>query len=263
MHITPSLAHGVLREAILSTSKRAETLANVLARKKGRTPPTFRRFDEWFRVQRGIHEKAALLIVFGMVGRRRGAFSAFLPQFKESDGEWELDIKKLFIQFSPGCLEGFNFDRLQVTISGHALERMFQRTDSIHWAVIRDCLASATLFLNAAIPAYVAKGCKQCVIPAGKGLLVGHVTEGELRLRTFLPNSNLQPKWQSMSSSLGKAVSQQQDAFNAAVLISDEDATDGIKRLLDQPEFKILHTEYFPGVDRMEAAWRSKETPAQ
>ena len=48
---------------------------------------------------------------------------------------------------------------------------------------IRDCLAGATLFLNAGIAAYTALGCKQCAIPAEKGLLLGQVIEDRLALR--------------------------------------------------------------------------------
>jgi len=97
-----------------------------------------------------------LLIVFGRIGRRGGAFSAFTPEFEEVEGGWDLKIRQLALKVSPGCLEQISWERLPVTISGHALERMFQRTNSIEWPVIRDCLASATLLLNAAIPAYIA-----------------------------------------------------------------------------------------------------------
>ncbi len=227
-----------------------------------RVPATYRRFDEWFRTQRRIHEQAALLIVFGRIGRRRGAFSAFTPQFQEAGGGWALEIKQLSVKFSPGRLEQLSLERLPVTISGHALERMFQRTDSIRWPVARDCLAGATLLLNVAIPAYVGAGCRQCVIPAEKGMLVGQVVEGELALRTFLPEPALQPKYQSLLSDLNRFIAQHKPAIETAALTPDDEPAIALKALLTLGKHKWLVEPYVPGVDAMKGAWRSRETAA-
>ena len=110
----------------------------ALKRTRIRAPSTYRLFDEWFRKYRGIHEQAALLIVFGKIGRRRGAFAAFTPLFEEAGGGWDLKIRQISMKFSPGRVEQVSVESMPVTISGHALERMFQRTDSIQWPVVRD-----------------------------------------------------------------------------------------------------------------------------
>ena len=262
MVVTTSLARGALQEAVRLHSAKVEAMWEALTRTPMRVPATYRRFDEWFRTHRRIHEQAALLIVFGKIGRRRGALSAFTPQFQEVGTGWELEIRQLSVKFSPGCLEQISLERLPVTISGHALERMFQRTDSIRWPVVRDCLAGATLFLNAAITAYVAAGCKQCVIPADKGVLVGHVVEGELALRTFVPEQAIQPKWQSLLSDLKKFIVQHKLEIETSALTQDDEPAIALKALLTSGKHKWLFEPYVPGVDLMEGAWRNIETAA-
>ena len=259
MVVTNSLARGAVREAVRLNKSRVDSMLASLRRERIRAPATHRRFDEWFRTQRHVYEEAALLIVFGKIGRRRGAFSAFWPQFREFEGAWMLDITHLSIVFSPGRLEQVGLELLPVSISGHALERMFQRTDSIQWVSVRDCLAGATLFLNAAIPAYIAARCNQCVIPAEKGVLVGQVVDGSLALRTFLPASALQPRWQTTLSDLNNFSVQHKLAIDTAALTSDDAASVALQELLTTAKYEWLRDRYAPGIDLMEEAWRSKE----
>ena len=87
MIVTQSLAHGAVREAVRLTSEKVDAMWKALERVGIDAPSTYRRFDEWFRKYRGIYERAALLIVFGKIGRRRGAFSAFTPAFEEVAGD--------------------------------------------------------------------------------------------------------------------------------------------------------------------------------
>lgn len=262
MIVTPSLASGAVREAARSSSAAAREMLIALERTGIEAPPTYRRFDEWFRKHRVIHEQCALLIVFGKIARRRGAFSAFMPVFGEDSGGWELEIRQLSVKFSPGYLEHVSMKRLPVTISGHALERMFQRTGSIQWSMVRDCLADAALLLNAAIPAHVAAGCKQCAIPAEKGLLVGRVVGSELAFRTFLPGLALQPKWQMLLSDLTKFPVEHKQAVETSALTSDDEAESAMKTLLGSGKHKWLFEPFAPGVDPLNEAWHSKETTA-
>ncbi len=262
MFVTPSLAHGAVREAVRLNSAKFDAMWAALRRTRIEAPSTYRRFDEWFRKYRGIHEQAALLIVFGRIGRRRGAFTAFTPAFEEVDGGWDLRIRQISLKFSPGCLEQISVENLPVTISGHALERMFQRTNSIEWPVIRDCLASATVLLHTAIRAYVAAGCKQCAIPAEKGLLVGQVVGRKLVLRTFLPELALQPKWQTLLSDLNTFIAKHKLAIETAALAPDDEPAIALRALLTLRKHQWLLEPYLPGVDPLEDAWRSRETAA-
>jgi hypothetical protein len=137
---------------------------------------------------------------------------------------------------------------------------MFQRTGSIQWSMIRDCLADAALILNAAVPAYIGAGCKQCAVPAEKGLLVGQVVEGELALRTFLPELELQSKWQMLLSDLKNFPLQHKLAVETSALTADDDAVNALKTLLRLGKYKWLFDPYAPGLDLLDCAWRSKET---
>ena len=260
MLVTPRLASGAVREAARLNSLAAKAMMDALKRETFKAPATYRRFDAWFRRHRAIHEHCALLIVFGSIGRRRGAFSAFLPVFAEGGGRWELEIQQMSARFVPGDFEHIGVKRLPVTISGHALERMFQLTGSIQWSMVRDCLAAAALLLNAAIPAYIGAGCKQCAIPAGKGLLVGHVVEGELQLRTFLPGTELRPKWRLLLSDLETFPVKHRQAIETAALIADDDAANALQTVLGSAQHQWLLEPYAPGVDPVNEAWHSRET---
>ncbi len=258
MVITTSLAHGAVREAVRLNIAKVEAMLAAQKRSPFKAPATYRRFDEWFRLQRRIFEQAALLIVFGKIGRRRGAFTAFIPAFQETDGIWELEIEQLSVQFSPGHLERLHQERLAVTLSGHALERMFQRTESIEWPVIRDCLAGATLFLNAGIAAYTAMGCKQCAIPAEKGLLLGQVIEDRLALQTFVPGHELQPKYRTLMADLDQFVTRHHDAVETSALTSDPEAAAVLQELLSRGPHRWMMEPYTPGVDPGDKAWDSR-----
>ena len=258
MFVTPSLAHGAVREAVRLSSEKSDRLWDALSRTQVGAPSTYRRFGEWFRKYHGLHEQAALLIVFGKIGRRRGALSAFTPVFEEVEGGWDLDIRRLSMIFSPGRLEHIGLERLPVTIAGHALERMFQRTDSIQWLVVRDCLASATLLLSASVSAYITAGCKQCAVPAEKGLLVGQVVEGKLALRTFLPEREISPKWRMLLSDLNAFIARHKLAIETSALTPDDEAATALKAVLTSRKYNWLFEPYVRGVDSMESAWRSR-----
>lgn len=263
MLVTPSLASGAVKEAARSNSAAVSAMLNELKRRRIKAPATYRRFNEWFRTNRHLHEHCALLIVFGAIARRGGAFSAFMPLFQEGGGGWELEIRQLSVRFSPGQLEFVSLERMPVTISGHALERMFQRNGTIQWSMVRDCLAAATLLLNAAVPAYVAAGCRQCAIPAEKGLLVGQVVAGELALRTFLPALDLRPRWQSLLSDLTNFPVKHKQAVEVSALTSDNEAANALQTLLRSGKHDWLFDPYVPGVDARDEAWRSKESAGE
>lgn len=259
MVVTSSLARGAVRAAAETQSR---AVADALARlKKGslELPASLRRFARWFHKIHAMHENHALLIVFGMIGRRKGGFAAFLPQFEEIDNAWNLGISALHIEFSPGNLDAINQNELSVRISGHAIERMFQRANTIEWAVIRDCLAGATLFLSTVADAYVKTGCKRCAIPAEKGMLVGQIADEIIYLRTFLPDFQLSQKWQSLYEELLAFSANNAEAINAAVLVPDDEVVRLFGEILKSGRYGWLFQPYVPGYDLMEDAWRSSE----
>lgn len=260
MVVTPSLARGAVREAVRVNGAKWEGMHRELQRTRIKAPPTFRRFGDWFRTYRRIHEQVSILIICGLIGRRRGALTAFNPLFIEVGQGWVLKIQRVSLEITPGRVERFDSELLPVTIDGHALERMFQRTDSIKWSVVRDCLATAIMFMNTAIHAYGEAGCKQCALPAEKGLLVGEVVEGELALNTYLSATTLQPKWDKLLSDINIFGINQKDLIHVSALTGNVDAGVALTTVLGAGKHKWLLDPYARGVDRMEEAWRSRDT---
>jgi len=259
MVVTQSLAKGVLREVVRKQSDTREELSARMRIAGLRPPSTKRGFAGWFRERVAIHEREALLIVHGMAGRRTGAFAAYSPTFLEHDSAWTVQISLLYIEFRPGRIDRIETETLPVTISGHALERMFQRTDSIDWRITRDCLAGAVLFANAAARAWLESGCEQCAVLAEKGMLVGRIVDGTLHLRTFLPESQLGARWSALHRDLKAYSEEHKQAINAAALGSSDDVGNVFGQLLESGSHRWLFRSYAPGEDPDEDAWRAHE----
>lgn len=259
MVVTASLARGVVRAAANDSSRAWENALAKLQKHDFSPPATLRGFSKWFRTHNVIFEKYALLFVYGMVERRRGRHCVYLPDFEEIDGGWILTVSAVSLDCTPGWIGEAKKIELPGLISGHALERMFQRADTINWSIIRDCLAGATLFLNAVASAYLESGYKRCAIIAEKGLLVGQVSGGVLQLRTFLPSSNLNPKWQSLYDDLVDFSLRNKEEINNSALTQGKDAAHLFRTFLESRKHSWLQNAYVPGEDPLEEAWQSRE----
>jgi hypothetical protein len=258
MIVTQSLARGAVRAAAARHSEAAARAYSRLVKSGVSAPATLRRYSAWFRKHQGIFERDALLIALGGVSRRGGAFCAYSPAFEKSEKGWELGIRKLRIEFVPGDIVAIDEERMPVRISGHALERMFQRINTIDWPVIRDCLASVTHFLCAVGQEYAASGLRQCAIPADLGMLVGQVDDGELILRTFLPDSQLSAKWQTIYDDLRRFCAENGTAMERAALVPDPGLRAQLRELIASGKHQWLRRAYVPGEDPLEDAWRSR-----
>ena len=259
MVVTASFARGAIRAAAERHSK-AASKAYAEDRKPGgiKPPATMRRFPEWFRKCCARHEKHALLTVFGMVGRRKGRFTAHCPRFIETDKGWKVELYEIYLEASPGQLDAIGRRDLPTQISGHALERMFQRIGTINWATIRDCLAGATWFLNAVATPYLQSEWKQCAIPAERGILVGQIGEDIIHLRTFLPDSDLNSKWRSLYDDLLAFSSSNKESIDKAALASDDAAGTAFSDLLESGRHGWLKDAYMPVDDPLDDAWRCR-----
>jgi hypothetical protein len=136
---------------------------------------------------------------------------------------------------------------------------MFQRTHEIQWKAIREYLASAVAFSVAVLPAYLESGCEQCAVPADRGLLVGQITDRTIRLRTFLPDTQLGLKWQALNDGLVRFAADHRDAMAAAGIQHDEELCLNFRKFLQGGRYSWLFKPYEPGTDSLEEAWRSKE----
>ena len=194
MVITSSLARGLVRDAVARHSERCHRVWRRLSQSRLRAPASLRRFREWFETHQRAFQDGALLIAYGRVGRRRGVFTSFMPAFSQTDLGWVLMIDRLRIACEPGRIVQIDSTRLPLRVCGHALERMFQRGETIAWADVRDALADALVFYSGAHRAYAEGGYLQGPLPVSGGLLAGQFAEGVLELKTFLPDGTLGPR---------------------------------------------------------------------
>jgi hypothetical protein len=263
MVVTASLARGALRAAVERQSQTMGVFLERMQQAGVRSPSTARRFGAWVKERQSLHERNALLILHGMVRRRSIGFAAFHPTFSERPGGWAMGILAFRIAVSPRRVESHHVQELPVEISGHALERIFQRTNEIQWNVVRDYLATATAFTNAVAGAYVASGCLQCAIPADRGLLVGQIEDRRLKLRTFLPEGDLGLRWQRLSDGLLDFEEAHRNSIHAAGITNDETVAPSFGQFLRQGHFSWLFRPYVPGEDPYQEAWRSRTKPAE
>jgi hypothetical protein len=258
MVITQSLAKGALREVIRKQREMRQELISRIDKVGLEPPSTKRRYAEWFRQRKAIHEKEALLIAHGMVGRRTGAFAAYSLGFVERDKDWGALISVIYIEFCSQSIVRCENDTLPVTISGHALERIFQRTDSINWSVVRDYLAGAVLFANATASAWLKSGCERCAVLAEKGMFVGQVADA-LYLRTFLPETQLAARWEALYRDLKTFSKENEQAIKTAALGSGDEASIAFEQFLKSGSHRWLFQPYIPGKDLEEDAWRAPD----
>jgi hypothetical protein len=257
MVVTPSLAKGAVREAVRKQGETSRQLLDLMRKTVLKPPSTKRRYAEWFRKQTAFHERDALLIACGMSGRRTGAFAAYSLGFLGTDASWTAQISMLRIECSPGQINDIESETLPLTISGHALERLFQRTDSIDWGIIRGYLAGATLFSNAVVQAWLESGCEQCAVLADKGMFVGQVLDNTLRLRTFLPETDLGARWGTLYADMKGFSEEHEQMINSAALGLRDEANSAFKQVLESGSHRWLFRPYTPGEDSEDDAWHS------
>lgn len=257
MVVTPSLAKGAVREAVRKQGETSRQLLDLMRKTVLKPPSTKRRYAEWFRKQTAFHERDALLIACGMSGRRTGAFAAYSLGFLGTDLSWTAHISMLRIECSPGQINDIESETLPLTISGHALERLFQRTDSIDWGIIRGYLAGAALFSNAVAQAWLESGSEQCAVLAERGMFVGQVVENSLRLRTFLPETDLGARWGALYDDLKRFSDEHEHQISLAALGLREEANSAFSKVLESGSHRWLFRPYSPGDDPEDEAWRS------
>lgn len=255
MVVTVSLARGLLREAVERQSKGSRRAMGRLQEFGFAVPATMRGFRRWFEERAKLFQGHALLIVHGTTGRREGVFAAYLPVFIATAKGWELEVDRFAIRIAPDRLLDVTVARLPLRISGHALERTFQRAGTIEWTEVADCLGAALTFASLAAPAYANAGLRQCAVPAEKGLLVGAVKGGALQLRTFLPATDLSPRWAALHRDLVGAYRDRLSDFHAAAAVPSTNVPEALAAVLASPAHRWLREAYAEGLDRLAPAW--------
>ncbi len=263
MVVTSSLARGLVRETVSTQSRRCAQAWEALRESRLRAPATFRGFRKWFAERERVFQTKAILIAHGTVGRRRGVFSVYMPAFRDDEEGWVLEIDRFSVEFEPGLIHSFTVGRLPLTVSGHALERMFQRGQTLSWSDVRNCLADAAIFSVVAVEAYLHAGYRQCAVPAERGLLVGQIDDRRLHLRTFLPSQDLNRRWQGLLEDFRGVLSTRTEAFKVAAAVGDDELVGVVGELLATPRHAWLREPYVPGQDPLERAWASRTPGGQ
>lgn len=259
MVVTSSLARGLVRETIVRQSVRCDAAWARLRESGLRAPGSLRGFREWFRKHERIFGGRAVLIVYGFVGRRRGAFNAYMPTFCEDDRGWILMIERLQVEFEPARIVRIDCDRLPLSICGHALERMFQRGDTLEWGDVRDALADALVFFSAAHRAYSKGSYPQSPLPVSGGLLMGRFVDGAIQVKTFLPEGTLNARHAALLAGFRTLLCKSPEAFHLAAACGGDAAVNQLGALLAAREHRWLREPYVPVKDRFEAAWVDRE----
>jgi hypothetical protein len=263
MVITPALARGLVRDAVVRHSERCQRVWRRLNESRLRAPASLRRFREWFDIHQRAFQDGAVLIAYGRIGRRRGVFTTFMPAFSENDLGWVLMIDRLRIACEPGRIVDIDCVRLPLRVCGHALERMFQRGETLAWGDVRDALADALVFYSGAHRAYAKGGYLQGPLPVSGGLLVGQFVEGVLELKTFLPDGTLGPRRAALLSDFRALLGANAGAFQLAAASGSEEATEAVSICLAAAQHRWLRQPHEPGDDWVSAAWASREIAAE
>jgi hypothetical protein len=259
MVVTSSLARGLLRDAIARQSV-CSSQAWERANKAGlRAPPSLRRFREWFAAHERTFQSSAILIAYGKVGRRRCAFTSYMPAFCEDDQGWVLKVDCLHIQCEPGRILHVACKRLPITVCGHALERMFQRGETLAWADVRNGLADALVFFPPAYRAYAAAGYLEGPLPVSNGLLVGRLADGVLELKTFLQEATLRPRHADLLADFRGLLAANAEAFHFGVACGDPGAVGLVTDCITARQHRWLREPHRPGDDWVSEAWASCE----
>jgi hypothetical protein len=259
MIVTSSLARGLVCDAIARQSVRCNQVWARLHQSGVRAPASLRRFREWFEAHERTFQGRAALIMYGRIGRRRGVFTSFMPAFCEDDRGWVLRIDCLRIECEPGRIVDIRRTRLPLTVCGHALERMFQRGETLEWTDVRNALADALVFFSAAHSAYSEGGYLQGPLPVSGGLLVGQFADGVLELKTFLQDGTLRTRHAALLADFRALLADNAEAFHLAAACGDEDATGAVAACLLATRHRWLREPHEPGEDRIGEAWARRE----
>jgi hypothetical protein len=262
MVVTSSLARGLLRDAIARQSVCSRQMWERLNKAGLHAPPSLRRFREWFAVHAQTFQSSAILNVYGMVRRRRGAFTTYVPTFHEDDRGWVLKVDCLSIQCEPGRILGVACASLPLTVCGHALERMFQRGETLAWGDVRSGLADALVFFGPAYCAYTEGGYLEGPLPVSNGLLVGQVADGVLELKTFLQEETLRPRHADLLADFRGLLAANVEAFHLAAACGDPGAVGLVSACIAAKQHRWLRQPHQPGVDRVSEAWVSRDAQA-
>lgn len=259
MVVTSSLARGLVRDAIRRQSARCDAAWTRLRESGVRAPASFRRFREWFDRLDRTFQGRAVLIAKGHVGRRRGFFVSYMPEFDDEDRGWVMRLASLRIVCEPGRIVDFQISRLPLAVCGHALERMFQRGETVEWSAVRDALADGLIFFSAAHRAYVEGGYRQAPLPVADGFLVGELADGVLLCKTFLQAETLNARRAALLRDFRALLQNHFDAFQLAAACGDGEATPYVAACLAAPKHAWLRKPHEPGEDWVGEAWGSRE----
>ena len=127
------------------------------------------------------------LLVCARCDKRRAALHAILAQFAESPAGWWMKLQVLDISLRSGRVPELRLGTMPVRITGHALERVFQRTRTTDWRAVIAELEPAAVMMGWLYPSLRSMGFVQAAVQTRSGLLLGDVgPDGVVVFKTFL-----------------------------------------------------------------------------
>jgi hypothetical protein len=177
-----ALLHGLVREH----SARARATARSVGAALRRLPAKRTRLAGFVEcLRRQLAEDA--LVVQALCDKRRGELHAVLADCAVSPAGWHVDLQLLELALRPGRLPALRIGDIGVRITGHALERVFQRTRSTDWRRVIAELEPAAIMMGWLQQPLSGLGYAQAAVQTRSGLLLGEVS-GDRRIvfKTFL-----------------------------------------------------------------------------
>jgi hypothetical protein len=122
-------------------------------------------------------EPTAIFMIKGN-DKRRGLIRALAPAFQENPGlGWALYLDTYELRIRPGSIPERRVLTSYGQITGHAIERVFQRARITSWHEVVEEIRIATVVMAHFGPLLQKAGAKRCAAPTRSGLLVGEIGE--------------------------------------------------------------------------------------
>lgn len=139
---------------------------------------------------------------------------------------------------------------LPCLVTGHALERMFGRMNTLDWTKVRDELAPAPVVAMALQEVALGLGLAQLAVPTRNGVLLGALEADALVLTTFVDGGRLYPLLRELRNTLVAAFPPTLFEARGVLQVASEalPSPERLATILEHPNFGWLHEPYEPGV---------------
>ena len=203
MIISDGHARALLRTLVREHSARARGTVRSLGASLAALPEKRTRLAAFVEQLRGRLATDALLVI-ARHDKRRAVLHAVTTEVAESGSGWVLELRLIDIALRPGRIPEARIAHIPVRITGHALERIFQRTRSNDWRAVIAELEPVAVMTGWLYPPLIELGCAQAAVQTRSGLLLGSIGgDGRIVFKTFLrADEDDQPRYAELRRAL-------------------------------------------------------------